>query len=98
MPYIVQSGSQSVKKKSTKCSNEGRRGVRGVLNNVKKTADLIKSNIPNSAVTKQFKYVVQLREGTFQAAAKLLPSFRKPNALFHLNIKNFDQSVQSQIN
>ena len=66
---------------------------------LKKTADLVKSYIPNSAVTKQFKYVVvQLREGTFQAVAKLLPSFRKPNALFHLNIKNFDQPVQSQIN
>ena len=65
---------------------------------LKKNADLVKSYIPNSAVTKQFKYVVQLREGTFQAVAKLLPSFRKPNALFHLNIKNFDQPVQSQIN
>ena len=65
---------------------------------LKKTADLVKSYIPNSAVPKQFKYVVQLREGTFQAVAKLLPSFHKPNALFHLNIKSFDQPVQSQIN
>ena len=44
----VQSVSQSIKK-STKCSKQGG-GVKGVLNNVKKTAELVKRDIPKESM------------------------------------------------